>query len=102
MIPSEAAEQDDSKDLKVAEATKYRAVSARLNYLCQDRLDIAYACKEASRKMSQPQEGDWNLLRRVARYLKQVPRLCQVFVWQEMPGRVEGFVDSDWAGCKRT
>jgi len=41
-------------------------------------------------------------LKRIARYLKTVPRLCQLFEWQEMPSRVEAFVDSDWAGCKRT
>ena len=44
-------------ELPPGEATKYRAASARLNYLCQDRLDIAYACKEAARKMSRPQKG---------------------------------------------
>ena len=43
-----------SSALPPAEATKYRAVSARLNYLCQDRVDISYACKEAARRMSSP------------------------------------------------
>ena len=33
----ELGEQDSSKELPSAEATRYRAVSARLNYLCQDR-----------------------------------------------------------------
>ena len=95
VIPLADEPRDESKDLRGEEATKYRAVSARLNYLCQDRLDIAYACKEASRTMSRPQEGDWNLLKRVSRYLKGVPRLCQLFEWQDMPSKVEAFVDSD-------
>ncbi len=94
--------EGDSTELPPREATKYRAVSARLNYLCQDRLDIAYACKEAARKMSKPQLGDWHLLKRIARYLKVVPRLCQRFEWQSMPARIDCYVDSDWAGCKRT
>jgi len=92
----------DQSALPPSEATKYRGVSARLNYLCQDRVDISYACKEAARKMSSPKTGDWHLLRRIARYLRAVPRLCQTFTWQDMPKRVDGYVDSDWAGCKTT
>ena len=94
--------EESSSTLPPAEATKYRAVSARLNYLCQDRVDISYACKEAARRMSSPKAGDWHLLKRIARYLRSVPRLCQIFKWQAMPKRVDCFVDSDWAGCKAT
>ena len=36
------------------DATKYRAVTARLNFLAQDRTDIQHATKEVSRCMSAP------------------------------------------------
>ena len=37
-----------------SEATKYRGIAARLNFLAQDRIDLQYACKDASRRMSKP------------------------------------------------
>ena len=93
---------DPAVELPAAEATKYRAVSARLNYMCRDRVYIAYACKGAARRMSKPQQGDWMLLKRIARYLRAHPRLCQRFPWQDLPEKIDAYVDSDWAGCKRT
>jgi hypothetical protein len=98
----EVVESDETKDLTGSEATRYRAMCARLNYLAQDRPDIRYACKEASRWMAKPQSGHWILLKRVARYLKGVPRLMQRFEWQNSTQTLSTFVDSDWAGCKRT
>ena len=40
------------------EATKYRAVIARCNYLSPDRPDISYAVKELARAMANPTFGD--------------------------------------------
>ena len=68
-------------ELRGENATLYRAICARLNYLAQDRPDIRYACKEASRWMSCPRTGHWLILKRIARYLKGSPRLVQRFVW---------------------
>jgi hypothetical protein len=96
------AKENAGKELTGAAATRYRAICARLNYLSQDRPDIRYACKEASRWMAKPQEGHWVLLKRVARYLKGTPRLLQRFIWQEAVKSAVTFVDSDLAGCKRT
>ena len=98
----ELNEGDPAKELQAEEATKYRAVSARLNYLCQGRLDIAYACKEAARKLSEPQHGDWVMLKRIACYLRAHPRLRQRFVWQKSSEMIDAYVDSDWAWCRRT
>jgi len=98
----EANEKESEGTLSPQEKTSYRAISARLNYLALDRPDIQYAAKEASRKMSAPEAGDWALLKRIGRYLKKVPRLVQLFQWQEWPSGIDTYVDSDWAGCKRT
>ncbi len=39
--------------------SKIRAVSARGNYLGQDRMDMQYAAKEISGFTSKPEEQDW-------------------------------------------
>ena len=45
---------------------------------------------------------DWVRLKRVVRYLKRHPRLIWDFPWQEESEQVTVFVDSDWAGCRRS
>ena len=98
----EAAEQIASSLLDAADAKLFRSVVARCNYLAQDRVDIQYACKECSRHMAKPCQGDWAALKRIGRYLKGAPRLVQHFRWQKMPEAVAVFTDSDWAGCRAT
>ena len=65
-----------------SEATQYRAIVARCNFLAVDRPDIMYASKECSRKMSSPANGDWAALKRLGRYLIFRPRVVHVFKWQ--------------------
>ena len=69
-----AVENDNIRDAK-----KYRAITARLNYLSPDRVDIGFAVKEAARNMSKPTNGDWGKLKRIGRYLLAQPRLVSVF-----------------------
>ena len=45
--------------LNDVEATKYRALAARANYLAADRTDIMYAVKEICRSMAAPTRGAW-------------------------------------------
>ena len=51
-------------------ATEYRAISARANYLAQDRPDIQFAVKEICRAMSSPTEWDKRKIKRLVRYLR--------------------------------
>jgi hypothetical protein len=95
-------EEEEGEELQNAEATKYRSIAARVNYLALDRGDLTYAAKEGSRKMSKPHERDWGMLKRVGRYLKYRPRAVLWYRWQEDNGHVEAFTDSDWAGCRMT
>ena len=53
-----------------AEATRFRAVAARANYLSGDRPDIQYSVKEICRRMAKPVKGDWDKLIRLVRYLR--------------------------------
>ena len=71
--------------LEAGEATRYRALVARMNYLAMDLPDIMIGVKEAAKRMSAPCAPDWKLLKRIGRYLKLVPRAIQVFVWQDEP-----------------
>ena len=93
---------DNGPLLDTRQARSYRGISARLNYLAQDRSDLQYACKEAARRMARPCEGDWNLLKRIGRYLAGSPRYVQMFYWQNENDLIDTYTDSDWAGCKAT
>ena len=94
-------QDQDSELLRGTEATKFRAVVARLNYLAMDRPGIQYATKEAAKRMANPLESDWLVLKRVGRYLAGASRLVQLMEWQAGPLRFTTYVDSDLAGDRR-
>ena len=93
---------ESGEPLQAGEATRYRAIVARLNYLALDLPDIQFAVKEAAKNMSAPTTPDWRLLKRLGRYLKGAPRAVQKFVWQDDPSELVIYVDSDWAGDRAT
>ena len=66
---------DDSPELVGSEATAYRGVATRLNYLAMDRPDLQFSAKEISKKMAKPRAADWSKLKRLARYLVGTPRM---------------------------
>ena len=57
-VAEEKEEEDDGEPLQGGEARWYRGVAARGIYLSLDRPDIAFASKEASRRMSNPKRSD--------------------------------------------
>ena len=77
--------QDEGEPLSGAEAIKFRAIVARLNYLAADRPDIQYATKEVSKRMASPRVPDWQLLKRLGRYLAGHPRAVQLLERQQGP-----------------
>ena len=93
-------QRKDSKALNAEEATQYRALTARLNYLAQDRPDLQFTAKAVSKYMSEPREHDWLAVKRVARYLVGSPRVTQNFKWQHAPATVVTYTNSDFAGDK--
>ena len=73
-IPIEGDDEDEL--LGPEEARRYRGVAARLNYIAPDRPDIAYAVKEAARRMSAPKASAPNyyeLLRIASERLSELP-----------------------------
>jgi len=102
---SEDVENEEADEpMEDREATKFRGLAARANYLSLDRVDIQFTAKEICRRMSKPRKSHWRLLMRLGRYLLQYPRL----VWKFTEGGSLGpefldvYSDSDWAGDKLT
>ena len=83
--------------------TKFRGLAARANYLGQDRPDIQFATKEVCRGMARPSKSSMKKMKRLARYLLEVPEgIIRYDGWVENLDKIQTYVDSDWAGCKET
>ena len=93
---------EDGEELDETEATRYRAVAARLNYLSQDRADLAIPTMRVCSRMSRPTVDDMVRLKRVGRYLIHRPRAPYLYRWQAANPPVRSYSDSDWAGDRRT
>ena len=93
---------DDETALIGEEARLFRGIAARLNYIGPDRPDVQFAVKEAPRLMSLPRKCDWRILRKIGRYLIRRPRVALLFNYQHRQTVLDGYSDSDWAGCSRS
>ena len=100
--PKPWQEVDDAIELGPRQATEYRGLAARINYLALDRADLQFATKQACQGMAKPTTGDWRALKRIARYIAGKPRLVIKYIAQEDPQFVDVYSDSDWAGDRRT
>ena len=69
----------ESRALGGSEATLFRAIAARLNYLALDRADIQYCAKEIAKHMARPAELDWAKITGVARYFAGARRYVQMY-----------------------
>ena len=84
------------------EATLYRALSARADYLAQDRPDIAISNKELCREFAVPTHDSFCKQKKVVRHLLHLPRLVYVYNWQELRENINMYTDIDFAGCTST
>ena len=57
-------EEENDVELGPGEATNYRSIAARANYLAADLPDLMYAVKELCRGMAAPTKGHWLKLKR--------------------------------------
>ncbi len=62
-------EEENEVELSPSEATTYRRIAARANYLAAHRPDLMYAVKELCRGMAKPTKGHWLKLKRLGRCL---------------------------------
>ena len=97
--------ENNTEDLLSAEqATTFRALGARGNYLSQDRVDTSYATKELCREFAAPANSSFFRLKRLCRFLVGAPRLVYEYKWShDDPGdTIVALVDTDFAGCRAT
>ena len=80
----------------------FRSIAARCNYIAADRPDLMFAVKCMCREMAKPTIGAWKKLKRVGRYLAGKSRSILKYDWQGRETMVDGYTDSDWAGCVRS
>ena len=99
---SEEEQPGDEVDLEGKEATEFRAVAARVNYLSLDCPDLHFPVKQCSREMARPNKGSWRKLKRVARYMLGIRSVKWLYKWQEEPTHCHVKADSDWGGMLRT
>ena len=95
-------EENQEYILSPQDATTYRALAARCNYMAQDRPDLSFSSKELCREFSVPNVGSFRKLKRLVRYLCGMPRLIYRYNFQPMPKSMMVYVDTDFAGCKET
>ena len=100
-VNAEASDWEEA-EMGQQDATKYRAIVARLNFLSQDRADLQFPSKECSRFMAKPQHKHWKELKRIGRYLVGKPRVVHMFNWQDEQAVLNVYSDSNWAGCHKT
>ena len=85
------------------DATAFRALAARANYLSQDRPDIAFSAKELCREFASPNDQSLIKLKRLGRYLAGRPRMVYKYDFAETPAtHIDVFCDTDFAGCTTT
>jgi hypothetical protein len=85
-----------------SEATSFRALAARLNYLAQDSPEIMFAAKEVCREMAKPSTSSWRKLKTLSRFILGREAVVWQYPWQCEEPKLALYTDSDWAGCRRT
>lgn len=101
-IPTcESDEKAMEEVLDQREASRYRSLAARANYLGLDRPDLQFATKRICQEMANPTASGMARLKRIARYLVNTPegQLTYDSIWGD-GDMLKVYVDSDWAGRK--
>ena len=94
-------EEWEREDLDKEEATIFRGLAARMNFLGLDCPDLQFPIKQCSREMAKPQRGSWKRMKKIARYLIGRKRIVWDFAWQCEPRYSHVASDSDWGGSSR-
>ena len=96
-IVSQSSKKDsDSRALSMRDATLYRRVVAKLNYLAMDRPYIRYAASTLGSQASSPKDADMVRLKRVVRFLIGQPITWTHYRWGVRSDRIMAYTDSDW------
>ncbi len=102
VIVTHSRPEEDGEKLNDTEAKMSISLAARCNFLAADPIDMQLGCKQICRNMSEPCEGDWEMLKKAARCRRYHPRMAMICDYQEPVRRLKVIVDTDDGGCKRT
>ena len=94
--------QDPAGVLNGEDATSFRGLAARANYLALGRPDAAFACKEFCRAVARPTRSSVVMPKQLVRHIHGRPRLAWVFAYQLPTSHLKTSVDTDLAGCVAT
>ena len=94
-------ELGDDEEMEKKEATEFRGVVARMNFLSQDCPDLQFPVKECSKQMAKPRKGAWKSAKKIARYLVGREKVVWRYDWQEEGTETYTVADSDWGGNSR-
>ena len=89
--------EEDDTHLDLSSATRYRQLIARCNFIAQDRPDVQYAIKKASKGMSSPKKSDWERRMRIGQYLAGKPRYVIKLVAQKDVHSIHAYGGRDFA-----
>ena len=90
----------DSRALSLKDATLYRRLVAKLNYLAMDRPDIRYAASIMGSHASSPKDTDLVTRKRVGRFLIKRPITWTHYIWCVRSDHIMSYTDSDWAASR--
>jgi len=93
---------EDIKELSREDASAYRALAARGNFLSIDRSDIRYTVKELARRMSKPRNINYRQLVHFGRCLSGKMRVVNKSNYQKSFKIMDIWTDTDRAGCLET
>lgn len=88
-------------DVKFSNPKFFRTLAGKLQYLTLSRSDIQFAVNYVCQKMHSPMVSDFNLLRRIFRYLK-VSTSMGISIIKDTDFKLRAYSDSDWGGCSTT
>jgi len=103
--PVEEMTQEEEEFMR---AVPFKEAVGALFYLARStRFDIAHACGQVARFMDRPAPSHWEAVLRIYRYLARTKEVALVMGSEGMECELvnqflEGFSDSDWAGCSET
>jgi len=99
-LPTQLNQIPQQKEL-FSDPTYFRSLAGKLQYLTLTRPDIQYSVNYICQKMHAPSVSDFNLLKRILRYIRGTTKLGINFT-SETDFAVRAYSDSDWGGCSST
>ena len=80
------------------EPSYFRSLAGKLQYLTLTRHDLQFAVNLVCQRLNKPTVADFNLQKRVLRYIKGTLTMGLHFT-SDSDSSLKAFCDSDWAGC---